>query len=90
MSASSTATTITVKVLLFAQLKDRFGTDELFVSLPYGSTGKDLIRHFAQQNPKVEGLLEVSRLAVNCEYGSPDHVLQDGDEAAIIPPVSGG
>jgi molybdopterin converting factor subunit 1 len=90
MGVPSAATTIAVKVLVFAQLKDRFGADELHVVLPYGSTGRDLMRWFAQRNPKAEALLEVSRLAVNSEYASLDHALQDGDEAVVIPPVSGG
>ncbi|MBI4498216.1 MAG: MoaD/ThiS family protein [Chloroflexi bacterium] len=29
-------------------------------------------------------------LAVNAEYVRPDHPLHDGDEVALIPPVSGG
>jgi molybdopterin synthase sulfur carrier subunit len=38
----------------------------------------------------MEPLLEVSRLAVNCEYVSADSELHDGDEVVVIPPVSGG
>jgi molybdopterin converting factor small subunit len=29
-------------------------------------------------------------VAVNQEYASADHALRDGDEVALIPPVSGG
>jgi molybdopterin synthase catalytic subunit len=29
-------------------------------------------------------------VAVNREYAAPDHILTDGDEVAILPPVSGG
>ncbi len=90
MNGADTVTTITVHVLFFAQFRDRFGTDELYVSLPGGSTGADLLRWLAQRNPIVEGLLSVSRLAVNCEYVSLDHILQDADEVVVIPPVSGG
>ena len=90
MNGADTVTTCTVHVLLFAQLRDRFGADELAVSLPFGSTGADLMDWLSQRNPKLTGLLEVSRLAVNCEYVSVDHRLQDGDEVVVIPPVSGG
>ena len=81
---------MTVRVLLFAQLRDRIGADELAASLPSGATGAELLAWLSQRSPKVEGLLGVSRLAVNCEYAALDHVLHDGDEVVVIPPVSGG
>lgn len=90
MSIPDTATAITIKVLFFAQLRDRFGADELAVVLPHGATGAHLMEWLSQRNPKVKELLDVSRLAVNCEYVSLNHVLQDNDEVVIIPPVSGG
>ena len=81
---------IATRALFFAQLRDWVGADELTVTLPQGSTGRDLIRRLIQRHPKAEGLLEVSRLAVNREYVSTDASLRDGDEVAVIPPVSGG
>ena len=90
MTIAAPETHVSVRALLFAQLRGRFGADELAVSLPCGSTGRDLMRWFAQRNPKVEDLLSVSRLAVNGEYVSLEQVLKDGDEVVIIPPVSGG
>ncbi|MBI1992054.1 MAG: molybdopterin converting factor subunit 1 [Candidatus Omnitrophica bacterium] len=90
MSASTIRTTMTVGVLFFAQLRDRVGADELAVSLPSGSTGADLVEWLSQRDPTVRDLLRVSRLAINGEYAARDRVLHNGDEAAVIPPVSGG
>ncbi len=90
MKGAETVTMIRVTVLLFAQLRDGFGGGELAASLPRGATGAGLLAWLSQRNPKLAGLLEVSRLAVNCEYVSVDHQLQAGDEAVVIPPVSGG
>ena len=90
MRGAETVTTIRVKVLLFAQLRAGFGTDDLAASLPSGATGAGLLRWLSRRNPQVAGLREVSRLAVNCEYVSTGHRLQDGDEVVVIPPVSGG
>ena len=90
MGTVKTANQITVKLLLFAQLRDRFGQSELRMSLPRGASGRDLITRLIGQQPSLKPLLEVSRLAVNCEYTSFDEVLQEGDEVVMIPPVSGG
>jgi len=90
MSAAKTTTSITIKVLLFAQLRDRFGADELAVALPQEATGADLLSWLCGCNPNVAGLLGVSRLAVNCEYVPADRELHEGDEVVILPPVSGG
>lgn len=81
---------MTVKVLCFAQLRDRIGDSETVVPLPGGARGCDLLRVLKDRHPQVEPLLAVSRLAVNCEYVSGDVELQDGNEVVIIPPVSGG
>ena len=90
MDAARTATGITVNVLLFAQLRDGFGGDQLVASLPSGAAGAELLAWLSQRNPKLAGLLGVSRLAVNCEYVPLGHRLQDGDEVVVLPPVSGG
>ena len=90
MGGAKMATSMTIKVLLFAQLRDRVGADELMVALPQGATGADCLSWLAGRNPDVAGLLKVSRLAVNYEYVSLDHKLQNADEVVVIPPVSGG
>ena len=90
MIVSSIAAQMSVRVLLFAQLRGRCGADELTVSLPRGSTGRDLMRWFVQRHPNVEDLLSVSRLAVNGDYVSWETRLEEGDEIVVIPPVSGG
>lgn len=82
--------TMTIQVLLFAQLKDRLGQPEVPVSLPVGATGRDLLRALSQKDPAIAPLLAVSRLAAGQEYVSWDYFFREGDEVAVIPPVSGG
>lgn len=82
--------TLTVKVLVFAQLTDRLGLSELTLSLPQGATAGELVGLMKERHPAAGPWLDLSRLAVNWEYASPDTELNDGDEAALIPPVSGG
>lgn len=81
---------ITVRVLCFAQLKDRLGGSGFVCTLPARATGRELIHALAERHPALGPLLDVSRLAVNAEYVSTDAALHHGDEVAVIPPVSGG
>lgn len=83
-------TTITVYVLCFAQLKDHLGREEFSQVLPSGATGRDLLRALGAHSPSVHSLIRICRLAVNYEYASADTRLHNGDEVALIPPVSGG
>jgi MoaE-MoaD fusion protein len=74
-----------VRVRLFAGLRERVGTGENEMELPPGARACD-VWELLQVGPEPEGLA----YAVNRQYVSRDHALADGDELAIIPPVSGG
>ena len=74
-----------VTVRLFAQLRERAGTNELSIELPDGATVRDAI----DQLGDLAGELPVV-MAVNREYADGDAPLAAGDELALIPPVSGG
>ena len=90
MGTIDTVTQMAIRVLLFTQLKERLGQPEFVLSLPKGSCGQDLIARLIEREPSLKPLLSVSRLAVNCAYAPFDTALEDGDEVAIISPVSGG
>jgi molybdopterin converting factor small subunit len=93
---------VRVKVLYFGILKDRFGVAEEQVELPGdGNVGEllGLLRgrtsNSAMESGKVDGAQEERlwrslAVAVNQEYSSHGAVLRDGDEVALLPPVSGG
>ena len=74
-----------VTVRLFAQLRERAGTNELSIDLPEGARVKDALEELRS----VTGELPVV-MAVNREYANGDSPLAAGDELALIPPVSGG
>src|SRR3954468_2442964 len=74
-----------VTVRLFAMLRERAGAREVTLSLPDGAKVSDAL---AELGTIAEGLPLV--MAVNREYAPEDHVLDEGDELALIPPVSGG
>ena len=74
-----------IRVLLFGPLADRAGSSVVQLELPEGATAGDTVR-------ELQGLSEGATwaFAVNAEYAAPGQVLKDGDEVALIPPVSGG
>lgn len=78
-----------VEVLLFASYREKAGVGRLTLELRDGATVGDLAEAARARFP---GLPEASRIvvAVNNEYQEHDFALSEGDEAALIPPVSGG
>lgn len=81
---------MTVKVKLFAALRDAAGASDIAVSLPPGATVGDLRAALASANPALASLLARSAVAVNHDYADDCDVMEEGAEVAIIPPVSGG
>jgi molybdopterin synthase catalytic subunit len=75
-----------VRVRLFAALRELAGTSERELELPEGARVADVWRRMPELGTEPEGLL----YALNQEYVKPDRELADGDELAVIPPVSGG
>jgi molybdopterin converting factor subunit 1 len=79
-----------VTVRLFAALRERAGTAEISLEAPDESTVAAIESLVVQRHPKLSDLLSKSAVAVNRAYASRQTVLHDGDELALIPPVSGG
>jgi molybdopterin converting factor subunit 1 len=79
-----------MRVRLFAALRDHAGSGEVRVEIPDGATVADLQAALRAALPGAEGLLLSSRVAVNLAFCSPETVIREGDEVAVIPPVSGG
>ena len=78
-----------VTVIFLASYRELTGTASARIALASGSTVAELV---AQVCAQFSDLPDAGRIvvAVNNEYREPDFVLDDGDEVALIPPVSGG
>ncbi|MEX2212944.1 MAG: molybdopterin converting factor subunit 1 [Phycisphaeraceae bacterium] len=81
---------MTVRVLIFGILVDKLGQRELAISLPDAATAGDLLSMLAADCPVVAAMRDRIAVAVNMEYAARARVLSEGDEVALIPPVSGG
>lgn len=79
-----------VTVLFFGLLKDITGLPEESLELPAGSNTGTVFEHYASQYPRLRGMAGSIALARNQEFCGLKDVLEDGDEIALMPPVSGG
>ena len=77
-----------VVVLLFAGLRERVGQREMQVEVGEKATVRTLLAQLSARHPVLAGY--PFAIAVNGEYASQEGELADGDEVALIPPVSGG
>jgi len=71
-------------------LRETLGRSEEAREVPDETTAGELFDLIAGETPRLAGLKRSVMLMVNQEYVSADHRLRDGDELALIPPVSGG
>ncbi len=78
-----------IRVLFFAALADAAGRREASLEIADGATLADLGARLKEAYPGIEGAPTYA-FAVNAEYATPGQRLSDGDEVALIPPVSGG
>jgi len=79
-----------VTVRYFAIVRELLGRAVEERELPAGTTAGSLLDELARDHPALERLRRSTMLMVNYQYVSSDHVLAEGDEVALIPPVSGG
>ncbi len=78
-----------VQILFFASLRERTGQKSMEHEISPGTTAADLLEQLRRDLPAMTSAGRIS-LAVNEEYCEPTQELHDGDEIALIPPVSGG
>jgi MoaE-MoaD fusion protein len=80
-----------VEVRLFAVFRERAGRETLSLELADGATVADAVAAAGREPGLGEILARMPvRAALNREYVGDDAAISDGDELALIPPVSGG
>ena len=77
-------------VKCFAGCRDAVGAASVSVEFPAGTTVGEAFAGLIESYPALAGYDRSVMLAVNREYADRQAVLEDGDELACIPPVSGG
>jgi molybdopterin synthase catalytic subunit/molybdopterin converting factor small subunit len=82
--------TIRVRLLSFGSLKMMFAEGGDARDLEAGLSVAGLLAQLRDEGILPEAAARSAAIAVNHSYASPDQILNDGDEVAILPPVSGG
>ena len=81
---------MTVTVKFFAILRERANVSELRIDLPASATVSIARDALGERIPTIRDDLGRVAWAVNRSYAPIETELHDGDELAVIPPVSGG
>ncbi len=79
-----------VRVLFFGVLKDLVGAEQQVLEVEHEASVGDLLDVCRDQTSKQSEVWTRLAVAVNREYASRSKVLAEGDEVALLPPVSGG
>ena len=79
-----------VTIRVFGVLREQSGADEWDLLLPDEATVKELREGAAKVVPGLEALRDRVAVSIDFEIASDDRVLRDGEEVALLPPVSGG
>ncbi|UCG68584.1 MAG: MoaD/ThiS family protein [Thermoplasmata archaeon] len=74
----------------FASYREAVGKEEIEINVIEKANISDLFDELKKILPKLGSLSETLIVSVNKEYASYDTILNEGDEVALLPPVSGG
>ncbi|HYM38612.1 MAG TPA: MoaD/ThiS family protein [Thermoplasmata archaeon] len=79
-----------LRVRLFATYREIVGAKDLAWTTDPGTTLGQFLDAFLRRHPKLAPHRDTMMLAVNRSFAEPSTVLKEGDEVALLPPVSGG
>lgn len=81
---------INIKILYFAFIKDLTGVGSGTMRLPYDSTIQNMLTNILDIYPQINNVLKSIKVSVNYKLVDRNTILKDGDEVALLPPISGG
>ncbi len=77
---------MTITVKFFASLSEQLGKREVRLDFVQSTSLDHIWQQVSDGLTRPDNLL----MAINMEYAKPDQLVEDGDEVAFFPPVTGG
>jgi molybdopterin synthase catalytic subunit len=81
---------VRIKVLFFGPVRDLVGVREDALEIAEGGRLGQVFEHYAARFPRLGAMSGSIVLALNQQFSPPSAPLAEGDEVALLPPVSGG
>lgn len=81
---------VQIQVHFFSHSRDLAGCAEAVEAMPPGSSVDELLERLFRRFPRLAELKKSLRVAVGLDYQGGEHLLKDGDEVSILPPMQGG
>ena len=88
--SSVSARRMKINVTFYSYFRDLTGLAQSSETMPEGSTLGELHDRLKARFPKLAEMAKSTLIAVGVEYQDRSHVLRDGDEVSLFPPVQGG
>jgi molybdopterin synthase catalytic subunit len=81
---------VRIKVLFFGPVREIVGLREDTIEMPDGAKLQAVLETYGNRFPRLRDMAGSVVLALNQQFAPPDSHVADGDEVALMPPVSGG
>jgi MoaD family protein len=81
---------VRISILYFATVKDATGIRMESIDISNDTTIREMLSKISIIYPKLKHILNNIQISVNYRIVDFNTVLKDGDEVALLPPISGG
>jgi molybdopterin converting factor subunit 1 len=81
---------VRIRVLFFGVVREIVGLKEDQIEVPDGALLGIVLENYSARFPRLREMAGSVVLALNQQFASPAAAIADGDEVAVLPPVSGG
>ena len=81
---------VRIRILYFATVRDATGIKMESIDLSKDTTISEMLSKISMIYPKLKHILNNIQISVNYRIVDFNTVLKDGDEVALLPPISGG